>query len=51
MTGIIQINDTINMLDRITQENANEANSLLDISKELEEIAKKLVIDAENKKF
>ncbi len=51
MTGIEQINDAITMLDRVTQENASEANQISGISNEVSQMAHTLVSDAENKKF
>jgi methyl-accepting chemotaxis protein len=51
MTGIEQINDAVNMLDRVTQENASESTNVLNISQELSEIARNLLDDAKNKKF
>jgi methyl-accepting chemotaxis protein len=51
MTGIEQINDAITMLDRVTQENANEANQITNISNEVSTMANDLVADAQNKKF
>lgn len=51
MLGIEQINDAITMLDRVTQENAHESNSVSKIALEIDEMAKNLVNDATNKKF
>ena len=51
MLGIEQINDAISLLDRVTQENANEANQTTQISIDVESLAKQLVNDANNKKF
>jgi len=51
MTGIEQINDAVTMLDKVTQENASEANSVASISSEVSSLAKDLVADAEAKKF
>ena len=51
MTGIEQINDAVNMLDRVTQENASESTNVLNISQELSNIAQNLLDDAKNKKF
>ncbi len=51
MTGIEQINDTMNMLDRVTQENASEANNVKNISHEVSQMANELVADAQHKKF
>jgi methyl-accepting chemotaxis protein len=51
MTGIEQINDTVTMLDRVTQENANEANQVRAIANDVSSMAKDLVEDALSKKF
>ncbi|RXK11743.1 chemotaxis protein, partial [Malaciobacter mytili LMG 24559] len=51
MTGIEQINDTITMLDRVTQENANEATQISNIASDVSYMAKELVDDAKSKKF
>jgi methyl-accepting chemotaxis protein len=51
MTGIEQINDTITMLDRVTQENANEASSVAQIATEVSGMAEALVADASAKQF
>ncbi|XPV70657.1 MAG: methyl-accepting chemotaxis protein [Halarcobacter sp.] len=51
MTGIEQINDAMNMLDKVTQENANEANNVKSISKAVFKMANELVNDAQNKQF
>ena len=51
MTGIEQINDAVTMLDRVTQENANEANSVADIAKDVSGMANELVSDAQAKQF
>ena len=51
MTGIEQINDTVTVLDRTTQENASESNGVLQISKEIREMANTLVDDAKSKQF
>ena len=51
MTGIEQINDAVTMLDRVTQENAHEANSVALIAKDVSSLANDLVNDASNKKF
>jgi len=51
MTGIEQINDAVTMLDRVTQENANEANSVAEIASEVSQMANDLVADASAKKF
>ena len=51
MTGIEQINDAVTMLDRVTQENASEANQVKNIANDVADIAHKLVADAKSKKF
>ncbi|SKB85115.1 methyl-accepting chemotaxis protein, partial [Malaciobacter marinus] len=51
MTGIEQINDTITMLDRVTQENASEATQISNIASDVSKMAKELVNDAKNKQF
>jgi methyl-accepting chemotaxis protein len=51
MTGIEQINDAVTMLDRVTQENAHEANSVAQIASEVSKLANDLVAEASAKKF
>ena len=51
MTGIEQINDAVTMLDRVTQENASEANSVANIANETLGMANDLVSTASTKKF
>jgi methyl-accepting chemotaxis protein len=51
MTGIEQINDAVTMLDRVTQENANEANQVAQIASDVSSMANELVQDATKKKF
>ncbi len=51
MTGIEQINDAVTMLDRVTQENASEANSVASIAQDVSKMANELVSDAQTKKF
>ena len=51
MTGIEQINDAVTMLDRVTQENASEANSVAQIASDVSTMANTLVADAQAKKF
>ena len=51
MTGIEQINDTVTMLDRVTQENANSANQISSIASEVSLMAQELVRDAKAKQF
>ena len=50
MLGIEQINQTVNMLDRVTQENANESNNVSNITNETLSMALLLVEDARSKK-
>ena len=49
--GIEQINDTINMLDRVTQENANKANQITNIANSVSKLAHDLVVQARTKQF
>ncbi|MEA3352951.1 MAG: methyl-accepting chemotaxis protein, partial [Campylobacterota bacterium] len=51
MTGIEQINDAVTMLDKVTQENAHEANSVAQIASDVSNMANHLVADAQAKKF
>ena len=51
MTGIEQINDAVNMLDRVTQENANESNQIKAIAQDVSKLAHELLTDAKSKKF
>jgi len=51
MTGITQINDAVTMLDKVTQENANEASSVSQIANDVSELANTLLNDASTKKF
>jgi methyl-accepting chemotaxis protein len=51
MTGIEQINDAVNILDRGTQENASESNQLKTIAHEVSLLASELLADAKTKKF
>jgi methyl-accepting chemotaxis protein len=51
MTGIEQINDAVNMLDRVTQENASEANNVKSIANNISLLANDLLNDAKSKKF
>ena len=51
MTGIEQINDAVTMLDRVTQENASEANQVSQIASQVASMAEELVSDAANKEF
>ena len=50
-TGILQINDAVNMLDRVTQENASEADKVSNIANEVLELAQSLLQNAKAKKF
>lgn len=47
--GIEQINDVINMLDKVTQENANEASQISEIANDVSTMAHELVESAQNK--
>jgi methyl-accepting chemotaxis protein len=51
MLGIEQINDAVSMLDKVTQENAHEANNVTKIANEVNDMAQELVSDAKKKKF
>ncbi|MBD3842240.1 MAG: methyl-accepting chemotaxis protein [Campylobacterales bacterium] len=51
MAGIEQINDAVTLLDRVTQENASEANSVASIAQEVSSMAQHLVSQAHSKKF
>jgi methyl-accepting chemotaxis protein len=51
MQGIEQINNAVTMLDKVTQENANEANSVANIANDVRTMADELVADAKTKKF
>ena len=51
MTGIEQINDSVNMLDRVTQENASKANNVKSIANNISLLANDLLNDAKSKKF
>ncbi len=51
MLGIEQINDAVSMLDKVTQENASEANNVTKIAHEVDDMAHQLVNDAITKKF
>jgi methyl-accepting chemotaxis protein len=50
LRGIEQINNAVSMLDKVTQENANEANNVSNIANETLSMALLLVEDAKNKK-
>ncbi|MCT7553680.1 methyl-accepting chemotaxis protein [Aliarcobacter butzleri] len=50
LQGIEQINDAISMLDRVTQENAHEANKVANIANETLQMAQVLVQNAKTKK-
>jgi len=50
-TGIEQINDTITLLDRVTQENASEATNVASLSNQTLKISHELVAEAKTKKF
>ncbi|WNL34996.1 methyl-accepting chemotaxis protein [Arcobacter cryaerophilus gv. pseudocryaerophilus] len=51
MLGIEQINQAVNMLDRVTQENAFESNQIKEISQNVSKLAYDLLTDAKSKKF
>jgi methyl-accepting chemotaxis protein len=51
MQGIEQINDAVTILDRVTQENASEANNVSNIAAEVRAMADELVLDAKSKRF
>jgi methyl-accepting chemotaxis protein len=51
MQGIEQINDTVSMLDKVTQENASEAHNVTKIANEVDLMAQQLLNDAISKKF
>ena len=51
MQGVEQINDAITTLDRATQENASEANSVASVASEVRTMANELVSDAKAKQF
>ena len=50
-SGIIQINDAVNTLDRQTQENANIATQANDVALKTDRIAKLVVSSANEKEF
>ncbi len=49
--GIEHINQKLNMLDRVTQENAFESNQIKEISQSVSKLAYDLLTDAKSKKF
>ena len=51
MLGIEQINQAVNMLDRVTQENAFESNQIKEISQSVSKLAYELLANAKSKKF
>ena len=51
MLGIEQINQAVNILDRVTQENAFESNQIKEISQSVFKLAYELLTDAKSKKF
>ncbi|MFY9107055.1 methyl-accepting chemotaxis protein [Aliarcobacter cryaerophilus] len=51
MLRIEQINQAVNMLDRVTQENAFESNQIKEISQSVSKLAYDLLTDAKSKKF
>jgi methyl-accepting chemotaxis protein len=50
-TGISQINDAVNMLDKQTQQNASVANETKEIAQQTQTIADNIVKDANEKEF
>lgn len=50
-SGIVQVNDAVNSLDRQTQENASIANQTHEVAVQTDEIAKLIVSDANQKEF
>lgn len=50
-TGITQINDAVNMLDRQTQQNASIANDTKDIANQTQTIANEIVEETNKKEF
>ncbi|WP_320036398.1 methyl-accepting chemotaxis protein [Halarcobacter sp.] len=50
-SGIVQINDAINLLDRQTQQNAAVANETKDIAEQTQDIANEIVKEADEKEF
>ncbi|RXJ90554.1 methyl-accepting chemotaxis protein [Arcobacter sp. CECT 8983] len=50
-SGIVQINDAINLLDRQTQQNASVANETKEIANQTQSIADEIVKDANEKEF
>ena len=49
MLGIEQINQAVNILDRVTQENAFESNQIKEISQSVSKLAYELLTDAKSK--
>jgi len=50
-SGIVQINDAVNLLDRQTQENARIASETQDVAKDTSVIAKNILSDVDSKSF
>ena len=50
-SGIMQINDAVNSLDKQTQENASIASQAHDVAVQTDKIAKLVVSDADEKEF
>ena len=50
-SGIVQINDSVNSLDKQTQENANIASQAHDVAVQTDQIAKLVVADTNEKEF
>ena len=51
MSRIEQINDAITMLEKVTQENASESNSVAKIATEVNDLATNLVTQSSQKQF
>ena len=51
MTGIEQINNAVAILDKVTQENASEANNVSSTAREVLTLSHELVSDAKTKKY
>ena len=49
--GITQINDSVNLLDQNTQQNASDATSIADLSKDVEGLSNNLINVANNAEF
>ena len=51
ITGIEQINDTVSLLDRVTQETASDATNVAGVANQTLQIAHELLADAKTKQF